>query len=134
MRTTWVVLVVGAALLAGVAPATEARPARATVKVMLDEWTLVPSTRRVAAGRVTFVVRNAGKVEHELVIARTNRPHGALPVKGAVAVVKKAAETGGIAPGATRRLTVRLARGNYVLLCNLPGHYRAGQHAALRVG
>jgi len=38
-----------------------------------------------------------------------------------------------IASGASKRLVLRLQPGRYVLLCNLLGHYQAGQFAALRV-
>ena len=30
-------------------------------------------------------------------------------------------------------ITLSLRPGNYVLICNLPDHYQAGQHAAFRV-
>jgi uncharacterized cupredoxin-like copper-binding protein len=37
-----------------------------------------------------------------------------------------------IPSGASKRLTLRVSPGKYVLLCNLLGHYQAGQFAALR--
>ncbi len=40
---------------------------------------------------------------------------------------------GHIAPGGRDRVRVDLTPGSYVLLCNLPGHYVAGQRAALTV-
>ena len=39
-----------------------------------------------------------------------------------------------IAVGATESLTLTLEAGNYVVICNIPGHYLAGMHAALTVG
>ncbi len=114
--------------LAGTAQAAREGAAAATVKVTLSEWKLVPSVKKVPAGRVTFVVRNAGKMPHEFLILRTDKPAKALPMRGV-----KAIETGSkgriraFAAGSTKRLTLNLAPGKYVLLCNMPGHYKAGQ-------
>lgn len=101
----------------------------------LKEWKLIPTTRTcLAAGRITFTVRNAGALEHEFVVLRTNRPPGRLPMKGGQAVeTGLQGETPDLQPGQTRRLTLRLRPGKYALLCNLPGHYKAGQFAGLCV-
>ena len=73
-------------------------------------------------------------MEHEFVVLRTDRPHNALPVKAAVAAeTGRRGEISSIAPGKVRSLTLTLKPGKYVLICNLLGHYKAGQHAALRV-
>jgi len=106
----------------------------AVVSVALAEWKLVPSRATVQPGRVTFVVRNDGSIVHELVVLRSDRHHHSLKVQGG-----KAVETGRLGripqvpSGVSRRLTLRLPAGRYVLLCNLLGHYQAGQFAALRV-
>jgi len=120
---------------ASAAPARDATASATRIKVVLTEWKLVPSIVRVSPGAITFVVRNTGKIPHELAIVRTGRHHHALPMAGS-----KASEAGLMGeieeflPGQTRRLVVKLAPGKYVLLCNLPGHYMAGQYASLRVG
>jgi uncharacterized cupredoxin-like copper-binding protein len=36
-----------------------------------------------------------------------------------------------ITAGSTRDLTVDLQPGRYVLVCNIPGHYKLGMHTAL---
>ena len=140
-------LVGGAALV--LRPDAQAAPGG--LKVALSEWRIdVPPT--VPAGRVTFEAANTGRVEHELLVLRTDNPSDELPLGldgpsltvGADLVLGKPHShqgTGGglrpeprhIRPGETRRDTVTLEPGNYVLLCNLPGHYEAGQRAALRV-
>ena len=119
----------------GTAGATAGRSqARSSVGVVLSEWKLVPSSSSVPAGKVTFRVANRGTIVHEFVVLRTDRRPGALPVKGG-----KAVETGfkgelsSVAPGKARSLTLSLKPGKYVLICNLLGHYKAGQRAALRV-
>lgn len=105
----------------------------AKVNVVLKEWKLVASTRTVRAGRVSFQVANMGTLKHELVVLRSDAHHHALPVRGGVAVeLGRRGETRPLAPGASRTLTVTLRPGRYVLLCNLLGHYKAGQFAALR--
>ena len=105
-----------------------------TVTVTLNEWKLVPSLKRVPAGKVTFVIRNKGKVVHEFVLTRTNIAPAKLPMSGGVARVKPLAAVRNIGPGQTRRLTVTLRPAKYVLLCNLPVHYQSGQYAGLVVG
>ncbi len=106
----------------------------AAVSVVLDEWKLVPSQATARAGRVTFVVRNDGSMAHELVVLRTDRHHHSLKVKGGKAVeTGRVGEIPMIPSGISKRLTLRLPTGRYVLLCNLLGHYQAGQFAALRV-
>ncbi len=117
---------------AGAAPARSQAPS--SVGVVLTEWKLVPSATSVRAGKVTFRVRNDGAIEHELVVLRTDLHHHVLPVKRAVAVeTGKLGRTAKIAAGQERVLTLSLKPGKYVLLCNLLGHYKAGQYAALRV-
>lgn len=129
------VSIVAAGSVLGTAAARVEEAAGATVKVTLKEWKVIPSVRTcVAAGRITFAVRNAGALEHELVVLRTSRPPGRLPMKGSQAVeTGLQGETPELQPGRTRRLTLRLRSGRYVLICNLPGHYKAGQFSGLCV-
>jgi uncharacterized cupredoxin-like copper-binding protein len=42
-------------------------------------------------------------------------------------------ETGDMDAGATKTLTIDLAPGHYVFLCNLPGHYQSGMHVDVTV-
>ena len=115
---------------AGVAPALS----QGGVKVLLSEWKLAPSAQGVAAGKVTFQVKNTGKLVHEFVVMRTDSHHHLLKVKGGKAVEKAVqGEIPKVAPGQTRSLTLSLKPGRYVLICNLLGHYKAGQYAALKV-
>jgi uncharacterized cupredoxin-like copper-binding protein len=116
------------------APPADTATSGATVSVVLDEWKLLPARAAVRAGRVTFVARNDGSMTHEFVVLRSDRRAGGLPVKGGKAVeTGTRGELSQIASGVSRRLTLTLRPGRYVLLCNLLGHYQAGQFAALRV-
>jgi len=108
--------------------------ATATVSVVLKEFTVATSVKSVPAGRVTFVVKNAGKMKHELLVIRSDKNPRLLPMEGQKASDAGAkGETGELSPGLTKRLTLTLAPGKYILICNLPGHYKAGQYLAFTV-
>lgn len=94
------------------------------------------SLAEVAAGTVTFAVANTGAMPHELVVLKTDTPADKLPEGDG----GKAKEPGRIAyvptlaPGAKAAyITLDLEPGNYVLLCNVPGHYGLGQYTAFTV-
>jgi uncharacterized cupredoxin-like copper-binding protein len=128
-------LLMAGALVAGVAAAgtfgaTQMGP---TVAVSLKEFKVI-APRSAKAGKITFVVRNKGTIKHEFFVVRTNRAPGKLPLKGSVAKLKGVkGMLKPFKPGKTRKLTLTLKRGKYVLLCNLPGHYKAGQFKGFRV-
>lgn len=120
-----------------------------SLSVELDEWNLTPSADTVAAGSVTLGQTNTGAQEHELLIVRTALPADQLPIglegvspatAGRVVYGKQHSHHTGtkargrhLQPRDTKRERVRLRPGRYVLLCSIPGHYEAGQRAALRV-
>jgi uncharacterized cupredoxin-like copper-binding protein len=113
--------------------AAPAAPPR-TVGVTLREFKLNPTANTAAAGKVTFHVSNTGKITHEFVVLRTSHPANALPlVHGRADESGNVGETGDVKPGQSKSLTLNLPAGHYVLVCNLPGHYLAGQHADLTV-
>ncbi len=97
------------------------------VPVKLNEFNILPAVQAAPAGKVTFVLKNTGKMPHEFVVVRTAKPAGSL-LKG-----KEADETGAVGevgqlkPGQSKKLTLTLKKGHYALLCNLAGHYKAGQ-------
>jgi uncharacterized cupredoxin-like copper-binding protein len=111
--------------------------------------TLTASPSIVPSGDVAFVVKNTGTIEHEAVVLQTNVPYDKLPVtyggdppsrvKTGANKVSEAAnigETGdpNLKPGDTRVFTIRsMKAGNYVVVCNLAGHYARGMRAPLTV-
>ena len=104
-----------------------------TVKATMVEWKMTLSTKQVPAGKVTFVVRNAGFKKHEFVVIRTNRAPNALPVTdGKASEAGSQGEIEEFGPG-TKKLTLSLKPGKYVLICNLLRHYKRGQFAGLSV-
>jgi uncharacterized cupredoxin-like copper-binding protein len=124
------------------APASAAAPPAAaktaappsTSAETLTEKT-ISGTSPLAAGPVTFKVKNAGSVTHEFVVLKTNTPAGQLPTDKAGKASEKGniGETGDMKPGAAKTLKLNLAAGHYALICNLPGHYKAGMYADLTV-
>jgi uncharacterized cupredoxin-like copper-binding protein len=122
------------ALLAGPAAPADNATSASVVSVALSEWKLEPGQVTVRGGRVSFMVRNDGTMAHEFLVLRSERHHHVLKVKGG-----KAVETGRlgripqIAVGESKRLSLKITPGKYVLLCNMLGHYQAGQYASLRV-
>ena len=118
------------ALALGLTPVAHAgSSATPQVNAKLLDFKVVPKPKTVAAGKVTFVATNGGKVEHELVVVRTpkdaaklGRGDGTASEKGEVAEVED------VKPGKTKRLTVSLKPGRYVLLCNIGKHYGAGMY------
>lgn len=137
-RTTLTALALIAALGAGTGAdgraADAAGTSTATVSVKLVEFKLIASPKRVPAGTVTFVVRNAGRLTHELVVLKTTTPAGKLATKGMEAVeTGKVGQLAALPPRKTTNLSLKLRAGHYALICNIPGHYTAGQFADLTV-
>jgi uncharacterized cupredoxin-like copper-binding protein len=110
--------------------------AASKVTVTEKEFKMNPSPSVGKSGLVTFTVKNNGHLKHQFIVLKTNVAQGKLPVKASKAVLvgKVEGKLSAVGPGQTKRLTVKLPAGKYVLLCNLPAHYQAGQHAAFRVG
>ena len=135
MRKLVVSVLAVAMLAAGGVGVALAIQSSATTKVTEKEWGVTPAPAKVKAGKVTFSVKNVGHLNHELLVIKTSKAANKLPTKGAVAVVT--GQVGKIAqfkPGVTKTLTLTLKAGHYVLICNLPAHYKAGQYANFTVG
>ncbi|MFL5910072.1 MAG: hypothetical protein ACJ768_05820 [Gaiellaceae bacterium] len=122
-RTAFVAAGVAVALaLAGAAVAAVAAggsAATATIKVTEREYHIGLSASTAKAGSVTFVVHNAGKIAHKLDLAGGG--------------LKATVRTPSIAPGATRRVTVKLTGGKLSLWCPVPGHAALGMKTSLKV-
>lgn len=116
---------------------------RTDVDVTLREYVVTPDRTTAPNGPVRFRVTNAGIVEHEFLVVKTDLAPGALPTNpngsymedGPGTVIVD--EIDGIAAGASADLTVELSEGNYVLLCNevMGGvsHYNRGMRTSFTV-
>ena len=118
------------AILGTVACSSEA-DGGAAVTATLTDSSLELSPSSAAAGPITFQANNDGTTTHELYVFATDLPADELPVEdGKVQEdgegVEFIAEVEDVAPDTSKDLAVDLEAGNYVLLCNIPGHYEAG--------
>lgn len=126
-RLGFVLLILAAAAVN--ASAVGAVTSSQKVAVKANEFNLVPAVQAARAGKVTFVVKNTGKMTHEFVVVKTTRAAGDL-LKGDEADETGAVgEIGELKPGVTKKLSLTLKKGHYALLCNIAGHYKAGQFA-----
>jgi uncharacterized cupredoxin-like copper-binding protein len=107
---------------------------------------VVASRQDVGAGTVSFRVANVGSLVHELVVlpvangdqvgSRAVGSDGNVSESGSVGETSNTCGAGagdGIDPGALGWVTIDLPRGDYELVCNLPGHYASGMYTLLRV-
>ena len=121
---------------APVASIASTTPAGGAVTATLKEWAIEVRAPATKAGTVVFNVRNEGKVPHDLVVIRTDLAPGALPTASGLIEETKLSIVGRteqLTPGDGKRLSVDLAAGKYVLVCNVIGHYNSGQFAALTI-
>ena len=110
--------------------AAHAVTSRNAVSVRLNEFNVAPAVQGARAGKVTFLLQNTGKAEHEFVVLRTIKAAGNLADKsGEAGEAGNVGEVGSIKAGQQKKLTLTLAKGHYSLICNLPGHYAGGQFA-----
>lgn len=117
------------------------------VNVTLREFSVSPDHTTVPAGTVNFHVTNAGTVDHEFLVIRTDLSAGALPTNADGSYAENGTgttlvdELDAIAPGQGRDLSVDLTKGDYVLICNMvhivngvpDAHYARGMRVSFRV-
>jgi uncharacterized cupredoxin-like copper-binding protein len=107
-----------------------AAAAKGTVYVNLGDYWVQPAVSSVRAGKITFVAKNVGQIPHELMVERA-------PIKMmSIGKPDEDAAQGMIddmSSGQSGHMSVRLKPGRYVLFCNAPGHYAAGQHIPFTV-
>lgn len=119
------------------APAsTTSEPAAASnaVTIKMTEFAFDPKVAVAKAGKVTITAPNEGKVVHELVLLKTDADPAKLPMdKGEVDESTAVGEIPDVEAGATKKMTLKLTPGKYVMVCALPGHYEGGMYGSLTV-
>lgn len=134
-----------AATEAATSPAGSAAGQASTIDVTLQEWSVAPSVTSIAAGSVTFNVKNVGPAkQHEMVVLKTDLgllelptgSDGKVPEEGADP--KEVGEVSELDAGASGSVTLDLPAGHYLLICNIvdpdgTAHYGKGMVAALTV-
>lgn len=121
---------------AATSTSTAAQPAAAGAKltVRMSEFAFAPKDAVVKAGKVTVTAPNDGKVVHELVFLRTSADPAHLPMDGDdVDESTNAGEIADVEPGTTKTAKIKFTPGKYVMVCALPGHYKAGMYGSLTV-
>jgi uncharacterized cupredoxin-like copper-binding protein len=116
------------------------------IAITLQEFAVTPSPAQAPAGDVTFDATNEGPDDvHEFVVFATDLAPDALPTveDGSVDETGEGVELQGeiedIAVGDTQSVTIDLAAGNYVLICNIydaaekESHYQEGMRVAFTV-
>jgi uncharacterized cupredoxin-like copper-binding protein len=105
----------------------------------LADYSITLDESSAAAGDVTFDVTNDAEQPHEFVVMSTDLGEADLPTDENGDVdetgegIEVVDEIEDIEAGSSPSLTVNLDAGNYVILCNLPGHYRQGMHTSFTV-
>jgi uncharacterized cupredoxin-like copper-binding protein len=97
--------------------ATTAAPAAENVTASESEFKIALDSSSISAGRVTFDVKNDGKIPHDLVVEGNGIE----------------AKTPLLEAGESKTLSVDLKPGTYDLYCSVPGHKQAGMDLKLTV-
>jgi uncharacterized cupredoxin-like copper-binding protein len=90
----------------------------------------------VAAGKVTFTLKNSGNRKHEMIVLKTDEAVDALvvnPADNKVSEDKSVGEISETDAGKTGTVTLDLKPGKYVLVCNIEKHYTQGMREAFTV-
>ena len=111
------------------AAAKSAAPAGA-VGVELGEMFVKPAKTTLKAGKVTFAVNNSGVLPHTFMVSKDPV---SLDGSGNPTHDSAIGDHVELKPGADATVTVDLKPGKYVLYCDVPGHYAAGQKATITV-
>jgi uncharacterized cupredoxin-like copper-binding protein len=109
-----------------------------TVNVRLVEFSVVPSPDSAPAGPVTFDAQNNGTIPHDFLVIKTDLAQDALPVDQSSFTVDTSHldvlnQPSPINTEDSQQVTLNLASGHYVLICNVATHYQAGMHVSFTV-
>jgi len=108
----------------------------AAVAATEKDFSIAIDPTEVAAGEVTFTINNEGPSAHEFVVIQSDTAPGDLTVEDGLVSedgLTVIGEAEDIAPSTTVPLTLTLDAGQYVIICNLPGHYQQGMNVGLKV-
>lgn len=134
MRSTIVLLLV--LFLAGCSSAAPDGATGTQVSVAITDASFDMDVIKAQAGTITFVVENVGTMVHEFEVFSGAEAGQDLPIANNVADTSGLTavdEVEDIVPGSTIELSVDLEPGTYLLICNLPGHYAAGNWSQFTV-
>lgn len=102
------------------------------IDAKITDFAFALSQTTAKAGPVTFRITNNGSVTHEFVVMQTDLSPEQLPksADGSVDEEKLTSmgEQGDIEPGKAVDLTLDLHPGKYMIICNLPDHFKQGMY------
>ena len=113
-----------------------------SLTIGMSDYAFTPNDGTTNAGMVTISAPNQGQLPHELVLFKTNKSPGSLPTLSNGEVDEEGLEASGVespgeiedvGPGETKSAALKLTPGKYVMICNLPGHYKQGMYGTLTV-
>ena len=133
VATAFAVLVVGASACSGDEPAPTSSP-DAGIATTLSDFKIKPA--EADAGPITLDLTNDGPSDHSFFLVRTDLAEDALPITDHLVDLDRLEVVGQVERidvEAEASMTVELTSGDYVMLCNLPGHYESDMHAAFAV-
>ena len=133
-----VALALAFALVAGACGETVAafQPNEVQLVVEMTDYKLLTNAATVRPGETKIGVRNRGSQPHDLVVLRTDIAPDKLPYDAGRAKADEpglVARTKELRAGGTAAVTATLEPGQYVLICNVAGHYGLGMRSALKV-
>lgn len=122
----------------GETPAPPGEEGQILVGLVDPEWAVTASPSTAAAGDLTFVVENQGSLVHNLRVAQTDLADDQLPLDATGIQVDEAnlnivASVPDFNAPEIMEVDATLEAGNYVLFCNIAGHYDSGMHTTLTV-
>lgn len=130
----------GAPVAAGAGPSgAPVAAASGEVAIHLSEWSVgVPTT--IQAGKADLTITNIGKIPHELLVFKTDLDASALPLDKDGNIIENGpgvnlvSDGDNINPGASQTRSVDLSKpGQYIFVCNIPGHFHAGMFTVVNV-
>ena len=132
------VLALTLALVAGACAETVAafQPGEVQLVVEMTDYKVITNVATVRAGETKIGVRNRGSQPHDLVVLRTDLAPDKLPYDAGRARAEEpglVSRTKELRAGGTAAVTATLEPGQYVLICNVAGHYGLGMRTALKV-
>jgi uncharacterized cupredoxin-like copper-binding protein len=111
----------------------------ADIAIHISEWSVgVPTT--IAAGPANLSITNIGKIPHELLVFKSDLAPSAFPLDSHGNIIEDGpgitlvSDGDNIDPGGMQSRPVDLSKpGQYLFVCNIPGHFKAGMFTVVNV-
>lgn len=130
-------IVLVAAIVIPVLAACSERQTGPVLELTLAEWS-IRAPESTTPGEFIWRITNNGVLLHEVVIIATATDPGSLPTDDGTVDPARIdgtviAEVAEVTAGHRAEAPISLEPGDYVLICNVAGHYESGMHRRLVV-